>query len=205
MKKKIGLGIGVLVLVLVMMLGALGTGAWFSDQEKSNGNSINAGTLDLTIDGVNTNVVKFNVVNAAPGNQPTGNWILKNDGTIGGKLSIESVNVVEAGGIGTEPESVAGDPSNLGNLGELVNIRLYVDNAPITGYFGSEDTMFYNGLLRDLNATAFNNLNLSLPAGASVRINAVIDWWSHAGDVDNKGQGDTLSFDINFLLTQNHG
>jgi len=186
-----------------MVFGAIGTGAWFSDQEKSTGNNINAGTLDLTIDGVNTNVVKFNVVNARPGNQPTGNWILKNDGTIGGKLSIESINVTETGGVGTEPEAAAGDPNNLGNLGELVNIRLYVDTDK-DGYFSTGDVMFYDGLLGGLNAIAFNALDLSLAANKDIRINAVIDWWSHDGDIDNKGQGDTLSFDINFLLTQVH-
>jgi len=198
--------LGVMVLTLALLIGgALGTGAWFSDKETSNSNAIAAGTLDLTIDGANINVVKFNVVNAQPGNQPTGSWILKNEGTVGGKLTISGVSVTETGGVATEPEAAAGDTANDGNLGQLVNIRLYVDNAPITGYFGSEDTMFYNGPLAGLNATAFNALNLSLPAGASVRINAVIDWWSHDGDVDNKGQGDTASFDINFLLTQIHG
>lgn len=203
-KRIIGLAV-VLCMVIIIAFGAIGTGAWFSDQETSNNNAIAAGTLDMTIDGVNTNVIKFNVANAQPGNQPTSYWILKNEGTVGGKLTIDNVNVTETGGVATEPEAAAGDTANAGDLGQLVNIRLYIDNAPITGYYGSEDTMFYNGPLAGLNATVFNALNLSLPAGSSVRINAVIDWWSHDGNIDNKGQGDTASFDIDFLLTQIHG
>ena len=196
--KITGMALG-LAMLAILSLGALGTGAWFNDQETTTGNSISAGTLDLTIDGGNTNVVKFNVTNAKPGNQPVGYWLLKNVGTVAGKLSIESTNVVEAGGVVTEPEISAGDTGNAGNLGELLNIRLYVDNAPITGYRGYEDPIFYDGLLKNLDKTAFNALNLNLAAGQEIRINAVIDWQSHAGTQDNLGQGDTLSFDLNFF------
>ena len=205
-KKKRVIGILVVVCMMtVIVFGAVGTGAWFNDNETTNDNTITAGTLDMTIDGVNTNVIKFDVANAQPGNQPTGSWILKNEGSVGGTLTIGSVEVTEAGGISTEPEITAGDTTNAGNLGQLVNIRLYVDNPPLSGYFNGEDTLFYNGPIAGLNATTFNNLLLTLPAGASVKINAVIDWWSHDGTIDNLGQGDTLSFDINFLLTQIHG
>jgi hypothetical protein len=203
MKKILGIGI-VLAFVAVMMLGTLGSGALFFDKETTNNNAIAAGTLDMTIDGVNTNVIKFDVANAQPGYQPTGSWILKNEGTLGGKLTINDISVTQTGGVLTEPEAAAGDTNNAGNLGDLVNIRLYVDNPPITGYYGNEDTMFYNGPISGLNAAAFNALNLSLAPGASVRINAVIDWWSHDGDIDNSGQGDTANFGIGFLLTQNH-
>ena len=111
-----------MVIVAVAAIAVGATGAWFSDEETSNGNSFTAGTLDLNVDGGNTNVVKFNVSNMRPGSQPTGSWILANVGSIGGYLDLENILVTSQENVCTEPEISAGDVT-CGNpgigLGEL--------------------------------------------------------------------------------------
>ena len=78
----------VLSLVVVGTVSALTTGAWFYDYETSNGNSFTAGSLDLKIDGEDTNVVKFEIDNMVPDSGLTKTYVLKNDGTIDGYLDI---------------------------------------------------------------------------------------------------------------------
>jgi len=105
-KKIIGLSIAAL---LVISMIAVGTFAYFSDQETSTGNTITAGTLNLvplTVgnasattsyssvattgggDAVNGNVVWGNV---GPGTTGTEEWVLYNSGSIGGVLSLNAI------------------------------------------------------------------------------------------------------------------
>lgn len=61
----------------VVIVGA--TSAEFSDTETSTNNTFTAGTLDLNVDGGNTNVVKFTVNNMKVGSQNIGTWRLNNN------------------------------------------------------------------------------------------------------------------------------
>jgi predicted ribosomally synthesized peptide with SipW-like signal peptide len=91
-KKIIGLTIAALLVIAMI---AVGTFAYFQDTETSTGNTFAAGTLDLKLDSGDTNVVKFTVTNANPGQSGTGYWTLNNAGSLGGYLNLSGITVVD--------------------------------------------------------------------------------------------------------------
>jgi len=188
-----------LTIAAVAAIATGATGAYFSDAETSNGNSFISGTLDLNLDGGNTNVVKFNVSNMKPGNDLIGTWEIKNVGTIPGYVDLKNIAIVNAGGVFTDAENDAGDAANAGNLGSLLSLTLFVDNngngSPDVG-----DIAIYTGT-PDGIASAYNQ-NILLAADATSHITALVDWSAHAGTLDNTGQGDTMNLNMTFELGQ---
>ena len=78
-----------LILLFALAVGStmMFSGAKFTDVESSTGNVLNAGTLDLTINGGNANVKILDLSNMTPGNQPNTGWVLRNAGTTAGTWS----------------------------------------------------------------------------------------------------------------------
>lgn len=188
-------------LILVIGLVGLGVFAYFSDTETSLGNIFTAGTLDLNIDGGNTNVVKFTVGNMRPGNQPKGSYTLANVGTINGFLDLENIVVSSAENGRLDPEIAAGDNTDgVGELQNVLGVYLFVDYGK-DGWFSVGDKVIYNGLAKDM-PTHFE-LNEPLAAGADVNIQAIINWWSTPND--NQAQSDSMTIDITFELAQTTG
>lgn len=188
-----------IVAVAAVTVGA--TGAYFSDTETSNNNSFTAGTLDLNIDGGNTNVVKFNLANLRPGSQSAGSWTLANVGSINGYLDIENIVVTNNENGITDPESEAGDVTDpLGELGDVLNVRLFVDTNG-DGWISAGETVFYNGKVSNLPSSF--DLNESINAGSNVKIRALFDWWSTP--FDNLAQTDSIDLDMTFELAQTSG
>lgn len=201
--KKILLSLTTLVAVSALVITA--TRAYFSDTETSTDNTFSAGSIDLNVDGANTNSVKFTISNMKPGDQPTRNWTLSNVGTINGYLDLENILVTSQENDCLEPESEAGDttctPSlGSGELQDVINLRLYLDKDK-DGYWSTGDIMIYNGKLG--NIAGNYDQNELIAVGSDVRINAVVDWWS-TGD-DNKAMGDGATFDMTFELGQTTG
>lgn len=191
------------VITLAMLASIGGTAAYFSDTETSIGNSFSAGTLDLNVDGGNTNVVKFSVTNMRPGNQPRSSYTLANVGTLNGYLDIENVTFSsDENGCG-EPETEAGDMTcgnpgaTEGELANVVNLRLFADTNG-DGSISTGENVFYNGKVKDL-PTNFE-LNQALNAGTDTKVVALLDWWSTADD--NKAQNDSMTIDMTFELAQ---
>jgi len=206
MKKKF-MSLIAIVAVGVMVFGMLGSEAFFVDTEKSENNAFVAGTLDLKVNGGDVPVTIFNVSNMAPDAQPTVNLTLKNEGSIAGNLSISNVVLTNYENVCWEPEVEAGDITcadpgkDLGELQDVFSLRLYIDNAPITGYYGSEDTMLYSGMLSGLPSSI--PVKAVVAAGESVRLNYVLDWWDTVSD--NLAQSDGVKLDMTFRLAQqNH-
>lgn len=206
MKKKLMPLVAVLA-ICVMVFGMIGSGAFFTDTEKTQNNAFAAGTLDLKVNGGDVPVTMFNVSNMAPDAQPTGNLTLKNAGSIAGNLSISSIVLTSYENVCWEPETEAGDTTcgdpgeGLGELQNVLSLRLYIDNAPITGYYGAEDTMLYSGMLSGLPASI--PVKAVVAAGDSVRLNYVLDWWDTVND--NLAQSDGVKLDMTFRLAQqNH-
>lgn len=190
-----------LTIVAVGAIATSATSAYFSDTETSTGNTFAAGTLDLNVDGGNTNVVKFNVSNLKPGSQPSGAYTLANVGSINGYLDLENISIVSAENGILDMEADAGDvTADKGELEDVLNVRLFVDRDG-DGWIGAGDTVFYNGKVKDL-PTSFD-LNEPINAGSSTKVRALFDWWSSAND--NLAQGDGFTLDMAFELAQTTG
>ena len=188
------------IVVIALMASALGIGTYaiFSDTETSVGNSFTAGTLDLKINGVDTNVVAFTVSNMRPGNQPANSFVLSNVGSLNGDLDVSKVVLTDAENVLTEPEIEAGDnTADLGELSSVVNLRLYID-VDKDGYWSTGDVMIFNDKVDQL--PALFDLNRPIAAGANIRINAVFDWWGTLAD--NQAQSDSFTLDLTYQLTQ---
>ncbi len=196
MKKKLSISILAVLLVGVLAFGAV---AYFSDTETSSGNTFTAGTLDLNIDGQNSNVIKFNVNKMRPGNQPNSGFVLKNVGNIEGYLDIENITVVNAENDLIEPEQEAGDTSaDVGELGQLVNITLFLDYDK-NGWIGTGETVIYDGKINGLPSSFA--LNERMDPGEEIRVGAILNWWS-TGNTDNLAQSDTATIGFKFELAQ---
>jgi len=202
--KRIALSLMTIATVAVLATNA--TGAYFSDTETSNGNTFTAGSLDLNLDGGNTNVVKFNVNNMRPGNQPTGSWNLENVGTINGYVDIENVSVTSAENSCVEAEEEAGDVTcgnpgiGEGELQNVLGVNLFVDYGK-DGWFSAGDKVIYNGLAKDM--PSHFELNEPLNAGSDFNVRGIINWWSTSSD--NLAQGDSMVLDMTYELGQTTG
>lgn len=180
------------------MSGSLDTGAWLSDNESSTGNTLTAGKLDLTVDGVNTNVVKFNVNPFVPGNQPNVTYQLKNEGNITGYLDLQSVTFVDYENDLIDPETEAGDiTTDVGELSGIVGIRI-MNDINGDGWLQTGDTIIYDGPISGL-ASAYDS-NITIPAGGTLHLNVLINWWSTAND--NLAQTDSTVIGMTFELAQ---
>lgn len=195
-----------LLTILAVAAVAVGaTGAYFSDTETSIGNTFTSGSLDLNVDGGNTNVVKFNVANMKPGNQPKGSWTLDNVGSINGYLDLENIAITDLENTCTEPEVEAGDVTCTANPGDgelssVLGLTLFVDRNG-DGWYSVGDSYIYNGMANGIGTSY--DLNEPINAGSSSKIVAILNWWSTPND--NLAQTDSMQLDITFELAQTTG
>jgi len=190
----------------IALVGALmggGIFAYFSDVETSTGNTFTAGTLNLNLDGGNTNVVKFTVANVKPGDSGGGTWTVANVGNIAGYLDLESCNVTEAIGTTTDPE-LADEPTSLDTtqLGNYLLVHMFVDaNNNGSWDAGETDILGTNAIPVAINTIAASyNLNLSLAASGGTSY--ITLRWSVATATGNRIQGDSVTLNITFELQQ---
>jgi predicted ribosomally synthesized peptide with SipW-like signal peptide len=124
MKRSILMSLLVIGAVAAIIGGA--TLAVFNDTETSTGNTLTAGTLDLNVDGQDDpNVATLTVSDMKPCDD-TGyhKWVVKNAGTLPGKLSVSFSPIVNDDNNCTEPESAVPDttcgPTGGGELGQYL-------------------------------------------------------------------------------------
>lgn len=78
------------VLVSILVVGvacsALGAVTWaqFADSDASEGNRVEAGTLNVTLDGADAQTGSFSLANAKPGDAVSHNFTLRNAGSVAG-------------------------------------------------------------------------------------------------------------------------
>ncbi len=192
-------------LMTVALVGALiggGVYAYFSDVETSTGNTFAAGTLDLNLDGGNTNVVKFNVSDVSPGGSGGGTWTVTNAGTMDGYLDLETVGFVESIGTTTEPELVD-EPTGLdtAQLGSYLMAHMFIDTNNDGDWDAGETDIFgTNAAPLAINTIAGNySLDLSLVASGTSYVTLR---WSVPVTADNRIQGDSVILGMTFELQQ---
>ncbi|MBS4031501.1 MAG: SipW-dependent-type signal peptide-containing protein [Clostridiales bacterium] len=105
MKSRLVISLMVIALAAALIGGA--TMAWFSDSHVSTPNTFAAGTLDLKVDGQDQ-AVGVSLTNMAPGDTSSYyKWVLKNDGTLPGKLSVNFSPINNNSNIMNEPKAIA--------------------------------------------------------------------------------------------------
>jgi len=198
--KKINFRIMTSLVIIAMMSLALGVGAtaWFSDTETSTGNTFTAGTLDLQVDGGDSNVVKFTVTNFQPPNQPKATYTLTNIGTVNGYLDLENIVVTDYENGINDPEAEAGDVTpSVGELSSLIACTMFIDYGG-DGWYSTGDVKFYDAMTSGLPGNF--ELDEPLNAGATTYITVIFNWWSTSSD--NLAQSDSMVVDIEFELGQ---
>ncbi len=193
------------IIVLAITAAASGaTVAYFSDTETSANNTFTAGTLDLSVDALNPLVhATFAVTNMMPGEQKSGTYRLKNEGSLDGYIDIESITVTNTENGCNEPEATSGDTScanpgvGEGELQDNVTATLFTDTN-CDGSINGAEVAFYHGLVKDL-PTNFA-LNAAIVSGTTQCIGTIFDWNSSAND--NLAQGDGFTFALTFELGQ---
>jgi spore coat-associated protein N len=202
MRKIVILSVAVLVIIGLV---SAGTYAYFSDTESSTNNVLTAGTLDLNIDGGNVAVTTFTVSSAAPGDSGFGSSTLANVGTMDGELDVTTSAVTNTPGAGgTEYEGGSGE------LGANAQIAMYIDvdqsgtwNAGDIGLQSDGTTYsFPTALNYDvINNYASETWNAVETMGILASDDIIVNWQVPTG-AGNDIQGDSVSFDISFILEQ---
>jgi spore coat-associated protein N len=190
---------------VIIGLVSAGTYAYFSDTESSTNNVLTAGTLDLNIDGGNVAVTTFTASAVAPGDSGSGSSTLANVGTMAGELDITTSAVTNTPGAGgTEYEGGSGE------LGANAQIAMYIDVDQSGTWNAGDIGLQSNGAMYSfptaLNYDAINNYasetwNAVETMGISASDNIVVNWQVPAG-AGNDIQGDSVRFDITFILEQ---
>lgn len=192
-------------ITLVVAAAATVTYSEFVDNQTTDGNTFASGTLDLTLDGGDDNVVAFNVGNLKPGSQPKHKYVLENVGTQNGVVDVKNISITNYENGCVEPEVEADDTTcdNPGEgQGELQNVLamdLYWDND-CSGWYSAGDEYIYDGGYVNGLASSYDT-NKPLNAGTTQCVVAIFNWWNTADD--NLAQSDSFDLDMTFELSQN--
>lgn len=198
-----------MIIAVISIFAVVAARAYFSDSETSDGNTFSSGTLDLNVDGDNTNVVKFNIVNLIPGDQGGAVYRLKNVGSIPGYLDFHDIVVTNQENGLLDPETEAGDITpGTGELQDLMSYSLFRDydcNGNFASYMG--DYYIY-GVFEVSTPLGLilpdYDLNIPLAAGEEICVASQYKWYSN-GALDDRGQSDSAELDMTFELGQTTG
>ena len=193
-----------MTIALVSALIGGGIYAYFSDVETSTGNTFTAGTLDLNLDGGNTNVVKFTVDDVKPGDSSGGTWTVANVGNMDGYLDLESISVSEDIGTTTDPELADEVPpgTDTAQLGNYLMVHMFIDANNNGSWDSGETDIFGTNVSPAAINTIASSYGLDLSLLANGGTNYITLLWSVGTTVDNRIQGDSVTLDITFELQQ---
>lgn len=194
--------VSLMAIALVSALIGGGIYAYFSDIETSAGNVFTAGTLDLNLDGGNTNVVKFTVDDVKPGANGGGTWTVANVGNMDGYLDLESIGVSEAIGTTTDPELADEGGPDTTQLGNYLMVHMFIDANNNGSWDSGETDIFGTNASPAAINTILGNYALDLSLLANGGTNYITLLWSVGTTVDNSIQGDSVTLDITFELQQ---
>ena len=213
--KKILISLSIIAVVAVISIGI--TTAYFSDTETSENNTMAAGTMDLNIDEGNIAVKTMNLSNEAPGDFGTETAVLKNVGSLEGKLDIKVENVTNypcTNGTYGANDGTQYCNDDSGTLGSYAEMALYIDvnkdgiwNAgdielragDTPDPHNSGQVLSYN-TIDSYNNMLWNNIYAGL-MGLDAEDDFVIDW-KISTTATNGIQGDAVEFDVTFTLRQ---
>lgn len=192
-----------IVLVSVVAVGA--TRAWFSDTETSVGNTITAGTLDLKVGGQDdpavAHITQTNIKPAAPWTTQRGQgFSIKNEGSVPGTVTATVKNLVDYENDCEEPEANAGDVTCGATEGELSGFLIHTQWLLNQAPWGAIAPGFAS--LQASAGVPVTGANFHLDPGETKNVYFQLYW--DTSPTDNLGQGDGVSYDVEFVLNQDH-
>ncbi len=204
MKKILGLAIAALIIMATV---GFGSWAYFNDTETSSSNQLAAGTLDLNLNGGNSNVnIMTGLVNKQPGDSGTTAYAtLKNVGSLDGEMDIQTGAITNTGGTGgTEFED------GVGNLGGVARLAPWLD-LDQDGVFDvgsdialkSDASFVTTGLQYDIaNSFASHTWNAIMPTVSANQQYRFYLAWDIPTSGGNNIQGDSFTLGFTFILEQ---
>lgn len=192
-----------------------GTFALFSDTETSSANTVQAGTLDLQVNGSGTNTV-VDVTNVAPGDTGSDSTTIRNDGTLDGYLTIgvagfktpeNGVNEPEAGATReSDPQGPNAGGDHTGELAQSLLVKMMLVTNEETHYLvGSENDYELASAVRlgeySVNDTSGQE-DLALNSGEEVEF---VTEYQISDNVGNEIQSDSVVAELVFALVQERG
>ncbi|MBT3356082.1 hypothetical protein HOB25_00460 [bacterium] len=215
--KKILKSLMVITAVAAVAIG--GTVAYFSDEEKSVGNTFTAGTIDISVNNMNPWSESFAMDDMKPDYIDYINFEIENEGESANPVNVwkDITEIVEITGVVSEPECDGqggnwsndacswGGATDNNDLSSVIIYDLYVEvydssNTPIweqTLYLDSEGKT-----LDDVYAGAKKVFLGMIPANGYMQVRQSYHMNENAG---NEYQGDQMTFNIELYAEQLHG
>lgn len=200
---KLALTTSITLVVLASAMFGAGTIAFFSDTEKSTGNTIVDGTLDITIDG---NSLPFKAWNIMPGWSDSETHGVRNIGSLDGEVCITAENFLETetgynGDYKEPPEQ--GTDMTPEEFAKILFITVYADTNKNHNYENEEE--IYDGPVYDMVTDIFElNSGKRIECKFVAYLPTDLDdpTTQNVNEDDNLYQADGVSFDIVFHATQ---
>lgn len=197
MNKKVLISIGLIGVVVVVA--GVGAYAYFTAQRTTSANKFEAGTLDLDVSANGNKLEPFVITNMGDNAniEGTKTWIVKNTGTLPGRLLVRLQNVSNKENLCNDQEKAAEsgcDQDTDGELGAVINLNLALDGVDKVA--STLATANQSKIGNDWNALT----PIIMPAGSEREITA--HWATDETGYGNEVQSDNVDFDVNFRLIQ---
>jgi predicted ribosomally synthesized peptide with SipW-like signal peptide len=222
--KKMDINRKVLASVFVISMLAFGLGygtySYFNDTEKSIGNTFTAGTLDVKIDNEDDGgtVFAFNLLNMEPGDYGEHTFVIYNDGTLPGTLTISVGPYTEDAGLYPEPEAKLQE-DEIADLDDQLYILMWQDTYdeggvdldgdgvieyPGDNIYDATEDILCDGMVSDElsqdEAVVFDMGRLE--SKDTIYVGLYYLFQDDYPEVNNLAMGDSVVFDIEFALDQ---
>ncbi len=208
--KKIIISLSLISLVAVAVIGV--TRAYFSDTETSTGNTLTAGTIDISVDGQNPWTKNYSLGDLKPGESKTLTLNVKNEGANAVNVYKKIYNMAGTGGsdnyncslinpawvnsASSEPECQAEAGTAVDNIQSQIIYDLSVEVYNSLDVKTWWQTIYTDSQNKKLSDVYVNDSYVSLgmiPVGGHMLVKQSYHFDSAAG---NEYQGDTLTFDM---------
>ncbi|MFB6178696.1 MAG: TasA family protein [Halorientalis sp.] len=195
--------ISIAVVALATAAAGAGTMALFQDHETST-NTIQMGTLNLSVNGQNEAVQQLDVGSVEPGQTNSSIVNITNDGTNDGYVDIEVTNLTNKENNCVEPEREVDNSceTNQGELSDNINVTIFFDidnDGEIYPYAsGNEIVAVRNATLSNISGKRFDtNYPLLRNESTTIRVRTSVP--ETAG---NDIQTDSVEFNLSIHLDQ---
>lgn len=198
MKNK-RLVLSILLIVLVAGGAIAGTYAFFTAQRTASTNRFTAGTLDLNVTSNSVANEPFVIDNVGTNGDISGEktYIVKNTGSLPGRLYLRLQNVNnEENGCNDQESAVEPNcaADNIGEMGNVIAMNVDLDGTQVA----TTNLATANQAALGTQWSALAPIILQPNEQRTVRVH----WAAGENDYDNSIQSDSVAFDMNFRLIQ---